>query len=127
MDVILLIGRILFGATFILSGIGHLKNRKETAQIAGAAGVPVPQLLTFISSLLALFGGLSLALGYHIEIGCVLLLLFLLPVTFIMHSFWTYADPNEAGNQQGHFMKNIALIGAALILLYSGPGPFSLG
>ncbi|OAS16749.1 DoxX family protein [Paenibacillus oryzisoli] len=127
MDIILLIGRILIGAVFLLSGIGHLKDRKLTARMAAAAGVPAPQLLSFVSSMLTVFGGLSLTLGFHVEIGVVLLLLFLLPVTFAMHPFWKSADPMEAGNQQGHFMKNIALSGALLVFLYFGSGPFSLG
>lgn len=126
MDIILLIGRILFAATFLLSGIRHLKDRKLTAEMAAAAGVPAPQLLSLVSSLLALFGGMSLALGYRVEIGIALLLLFMLPVTFAMHPFWKYADPKEAGNQQGLFMNNIALIGALLMILFFGSGPFSL-
>lgn len=127
MDLILLMGRLLFAATFIMSGIGHLRNRKHTAQMAAAAGVPAPGLLSLVSSLLALLGGLSLALGYRVEIGAVLLLLFLLPVTLAMHPFWKYSDPREAGSQQAHFMKNIALMGTLLMLIYFGPGSLSLG
>lgn len=127
MDIILLTGRILFAATFLLSGIRHLKDRKLTAQMAATAGVPAPQLLSLVSSLLALFGGISLLLGYRVEIGIPLLLLFLLPVTFAMHPFWKYEDLKEAGNQQGQFMNNISLIGTLLMILFFGPGPFSLG
>ncbi len=68
-----------------------------------------------------------MALGYRVEIGIALFLLFLLPVTFAMHLFWRYKDQKEAGNQQGHFMKIMALIGASLMLLYFGPGPLSVG
>lgn len=127
MDIILLIGRILFSIMFIMSGVGHLKNLEHTVKLTASTGAPFPKLLSIFSSLLALFGGLSIAFGFYVEIGAVLLLLFLLPVTFMVHRFWAYSEPMQASNHQAHFMKNIGLIGGLLIILYFGPGPLSLG
>lgn len=127
MEVVWLIGRILLSLVFITSGFGHLKNLGHTSQIAAAVGMPAPKLLAVIASLLALLGGVSFATGYQVEIGAVCLLLFLLPITFTVHPFWKYSDAMEKANHQAHFMKNIGLIGAILIVLYYGSGPLSLG
>jgi len=43
-----------------------------------------------------------------------------------MHRFWGLQDPMMAANQMAHFFKNIALAGAALIIIYFGSGPLSL-
>jgi putative oxidoreductase len=127
MDIVWLAGRVLVSLVFITSGISHLKNLGHTAQAAAASGMPAPKLLALLASLFSLFGGLGVLLGFRTEIGAVLLLLFLVPVTLTMHPFWKYADPMELANHKAHFMKNIALIGAALFILYTGPGPLSLG
>mgnify|MGYP001221514293 FL=1 len=35
--------------------------------------------------------------------------------------------PMESAHHSAHFTKNVALIGAAQFILYTGPGPISLG
>jgi Predicted membrane protein len=127
MDYVWLIGRVLLSLIFIASGIGHLRNLRHTSQIAAAAGMPAPVLMGALASLLALLGGLSFAAGYRVEIGAILILLFLLPVTFTLHAFWKYPDAMERANHQAHFMKNVALIGGALVVFFHGAGPLSLG
>ncbi len=119
-----LIGRILFSAIFILASFGHFTQ--AYIGYAAKAGVPIPQLLVPISGLLALIGGLSVLLGYHARIGAILLVVFLVPVTLWMHAFWAVKDPAMAAIQMSNFMKNLSMIGAALLILYFGPGPLSL-
>src|SRR2546422_7230278 len=65
-------------------------------------------------------------LHYKAEWGAWLIVLFLVPVTFMMHNFWTVSDPAVAQDQMAHFMKNLALIGSALFISYFGAGPLSL-
>jgi len=52
--------------------------------------------------------------------------LFLIPVTFMMHKFWTVSDPMMAQIQMVMFMKNVSMLGGALLISYFGAGPFSL-
>ena len=54
------------------------------------------------------------------------LTLFLVPVTFAMHAFWSVADPQAAQVQSLMFYKNLALIGASMLIVHFGAGPFSL-
>jgi putative oxidoreductase len=118
------IGRVAFSLIFLLAPIGHF-----TAGAVGYAtqsGVPMASLLVPLSGLLALAGGLSIALGFRARIGAWLLVAFLVPVTFMMHAFWAIPDPMMRQIQMAMFMKNIALLGAALLITQFGAGPLSL-
>lgn len=79
-----------------------------------------------LSGMIALLGGVSIALGYRAKWGAWLLVLFLVPVTLTMHNFWAVADPAAAALQQIMFMKNLAMLGAALLIAHFGSGPLSV-
>lgn len=98
----------------------------QTAAYAASAGVPAPMALVIISGIIALLGALSIILGYKARFGAWLIIIFLVPVTFAMHKFWTVTDPMQSQMQMAMFMKNIALIGAALMISYFGAGPVSI-
>lgn len=129
---VLLVGRVVFSFFFIYSGFNHLTKLSMYAQYAGASGVPAPTLLTAISGLMLLAGGLSILLGVTPKWGSLLIAAFLVPAAFTVHKFWVIADPMMAGMQQAHFWKNIALTGACLMFyglatLYPGRWPYSIG
>ena len=46
-----------------------------------------------------------------------LIAIFLVIVSFKMHAYWTDADPNAKMVNMQHFLKNMALLGAALMFL----------
>src|SRR3989442_6637981 len=97
-----------------------------TQQYVGYAaqqGLPAARVLVPLSGLIALAGGLSVLLGYRAKIGAWLLVVFLVPVTLAMHNFWAVKDPMMAQMQQAHFMKNVALLRAALLIAYFRAGP----
>ena len=88
-----LIGRILFSLIFLNSGImGHLMNLSSTAAYAASAGVPMPKVMVAIAGIIAILGALSIILGYKARLGAWLIVIFLVPVTFTMHNFWTMPD-----------------------------------
>jgi putative oxidoreductase len=124
MKYIVLLGRICFAAIFIFAAPGHFKAQEIA--YAAQAGVPFASLAVPVSGLMALAGGLSIALGYRAKIGAWLLVLFLVPVTVTMHNFWAVTDPMMAQMQMAMFMKNVGLLGGALLLSYFGAGPASL-
>jgi len=121
---VVLLGRICFAAIFIAAAPGHFKAQEIA--YAAQAGVPLASLAVPVSGLMALAGGLSIALGYRTKIGAWLLVLFLVPVTLTMHNFWAATDPTMAQLQMAMFMKNVGLLGGALLLSYFGAGPLSL-
>lgn len=118
MAVPVLIARLLFSAIFILSGLGHLTQTAAMAQYAGAKGVPAPRLAVLATGVMLIVGGLSVLLGFYVSIGAMLLVVFLLPTALLMHNFWTLKDPQARQNDQIHFMKNLALAGAAFLIWY---------
>ncbi len=124
MRYLVLAGRVLYAAIFIASALGHFSR----AEIGYAAhqGVPLANVLVPLSGLLALAGGLSVALGYRAKLGAWLLVLFLIPVTATMHNFWAVQDPMMAAMQQAMFFKNLSMLGGALLVAYFGAGPLSL-
>ncbi len=130
--IVLLIGRVIFSFFFIYSGFNHLTKLSMYSQFAGASGVPAPTLLTALSGVMILVGGLSILLGVKAQWGSLLIAAFLIPAAFTVHKFWGIADPMMAANQAAHFWKNIALTGACLMFyglatLYPGRWPYSIG
>jgi uncharacterized membrane protein YphA (DoxX/SURF4 family) len=115
-DVIVLIGRILFAQMFVTSGLMHLKNAGMMSGYAKSKGVPVPTLAVLGSGLLILLGGLSVLLGVWPDLGSLLILAFLVPTAYSMHDFWKQTDPTIRRGEQVNFVKNISLAGASLML-----------
>jgi putative oxidoreductase len=65
-------------------------------------------------------------LGHRARVGAWFIALFLVPVTFMMHKFWTVHDPMMAQIQTIMFMKNVSILGGALLISRFGAGPLSL-
>ncbi len=118
------VGRFCFALIFVLSAPTHFSA--HTIGYAAAAGVPLAHLLVPLAGILALLGGVSVLLGFETRWGALLLIAFLVPVTLAMHRFWGISDPQLAMMQQINFMKNLSLLGGALLLLYFGGGPLSI-
>jgi len=118
MEIIWLVGRILFSALFIMSGFGHFRNRKEMIQYAQMMKAPAPEVFVPLTGIMIILGGLSVLFNFYLTVGAILLFLFLVPVAFIMHKFWGVQDPGLSANQMAHFFKNLSLAGASLILIY---------
>ncbi len=112
-----LIGRLLFGGFFLMSGIDHLRHGKQMAPYAKAKGVPKPELAVTLSGVPLIIGGASMLLGIKPKFGAMAILGFLAGVTPTMHDFWRNEDPAERQNNQIQFMKNLALAGGALALM----------
>jgi uncharacterized membrane protein YphA (DoxX/SURF4 family) len=111
------LGRILLGGYFIIGGISHFKSLKMMAGYAQSKGVPMASTAVFLSGLMLLLGGLGILLGVYIGLSVLLLAVFLLVVTFQMHRFWKVEDQGAKMGERINFMKNMALLGAVLMLL----------
>ncbi|MDO9352606.1 MAG: DoxX family protein, partial [Solirubrobacteraceae bacterium] len=115
MDVILVIGRVLFAAIFIASGIAHFRQADAMAGYAAHKGAPGGKAGVLFSGVVFLLGGLSIALGIYPDLGALVIAAALIPVSYFMHAFWKETDPMAAQAENASFMKNVALIGAALV------------
>jgi putative oxidoreductase len=121
---VVLLGRLLFVLIFVMSGPMHFSG--QTIAYAASQGVPLASIGVPLSGLLALSGGLSILLGYRAKIGAWLLVLFLAAITPMMHKFWGVTDPMMHQMQFVMFMKNVSMLGGALLISQLGAGPWSL-
>jgi putative oxidoreductase len=94
--------------------------------VAERSGVPFAGIAVPLAGVVALAGGLSVLIGYHARIGAALVAAFLIPVTLFMHPFWAVSEPMGRQMQTASFMKNVALLGAALLIAHFGAGALSL-
>lgn len=112
-----LAGRLLFGLVIAFMGINHFLDLEGMSGYAAMKGVPVPTVAVALSGLMLLGGGLSVALGAFPLVGAVVLALFFLGVTPVMHDFWSFEDPEQRQAEMTHFLKNVTLLGASLVFL----------
>ncbi len=118
------LGRTLFALIFVASGLSHFS--RQTIGYAASQGVPYAGFFVPLAGVIAILGGLGVALGFQTRVAALLLVIFLVPVTFKMHAYWAAHDAMTAMNQRIHFMKNVSMLGAALFLLAVGGGPLSV-
>lgn len=124
MRVLVPIGRVMFALIFVASIVGHFSSAEISE--AAAHGVPLATVVVPLAGIIALVGGVSVMLGYRARFGALLLLVFLVPVTLVMHKFWGLPDPQMAMMQKVNFMKNLSLAGTCLLIMHFGSGPYSL-
>ena len=123
--IVVLFGRLLFVSIFLRTGPNLFS--KQTISYVASQGVPFASFAVPIAGALALAGGLSVLLGFRAKIGASLIApLVLIPVSLMMHKFWTVHEAGMAQMQMIMFMKNLAILGGALLISQFGAGPMSL-
>jgi putative oxidoreductase len=119
----LLIARILLGALFIYTGVHAAGQTSATAVKLGENGYPVPHIMAIIAVVAQIAGGASLVLGVLTPLGCIALILFLLPTTYTFHMLDALKGDVRQTIECG---KNLAIVGGLIALLFTGPGAFSV-
>jgi putative oxidoreductase len=127
MDDLFFLGRLIFGGYFIYAGSNHFLSTALYTSSAAAKGVPMPEIAVLFAGALIVLGGLSIVLGLWPQIGAACIALFLIGVTPMMHNFWAISDPLQRTTEMGNFMKNVAMLGSALMTLgVPRPWPYSI-
>lgn len=119
MDVVFLIGRVMFGVLFVYSGFGHFAAAETMQGIARQQGAPAPAVTVPLTGAVIIISGLAVILGVLPDLGALLLTGFLFLTAFIIHAFWKFSDPQTRQMEQVQFFKDLALAGAALMLFYA--------
>ncbi|WP_063553171.1 DoxX family protein [Burkholderia territorii] len=114
-----LLGRILIGAPFAMSGFGKLGAYSATVGYITSMGLPMPALAFIASVLVELGGGLLLISGYRARVVALVLAVFSVVTALVFHR--NFADQN----QMIHFLKNWMMAGGLLQIAYFGAGAFS--
>ena len=125
-DVLDLIGRILMAFIFLFEAYDSICYFNQTKETMTSYGLNWNQdLLMYGSIFLLLLGGTLVLIGYRSSFGAILLLLYWIPITFIVYSFWN--DPEDIRRVQSlSFMKNIAIMGGLMIIIVNGSGKYSI-
>ncbi len=117
---VVLIGRILLSAMFILAGFSKLTAIGGTAQMFGSSGLPAPTVVAVLVGLLELVGGLAVLVGFYARAAAIALALFTIAASLVAHT--NFADMS----QMLFFQKNMGVAGGFLRLAVFGPGALSI-
>jgi putative oxidoreductase len=121
----LLIGRILLAAIFLVAGIRKLMTVAATAAYFTKLGFPAPEVMAWAAIVIEIGGAVLLITGWHARRAAWLLILFVAVATAMAHRFWEF-DAAQYNNQLNHFLKNAAIIGGLFYLAAFGPGALSV-
>jgi putative oxidoreductase len=125
-DITDLIGRIFLSAIFLFEAFDSAIYFDKTLQTMTQYGLTWNQEFLLYSAILLLtLGGTMVLVGYRSTLGALMLLLYWVPVTFMVHDFWN-APHDQIRLQSILFMKDIAIIGGLLMLLGKGSGRYSI-
>jgi putative oxidoreductase len=119
-----IVGRVMLGLCWLRAAFHHFEGLDSIAKYAKSKGAPAPRLTVAGSGIVLLLGGLSIILGAYPTVGIVLLVFFLVVASFKFHNYWSVDDAQMKQADKINFMKNMALVGALLMLL-SLPQPWS--
>ena len=123
-EIIFFIGRLLLGGFFLYNAYNHLTNVTGLAAYTESKKIPMAKAAVIVSGLLLLFGGYTIITGVRVTTGIAALVLFFIPTTFTMHAFWKEEGQTRM-MEQIQFMKNLAILGAVLMLL-AVPTPWAM-
>ncbi len=126
MEFIFLLGRLIFGGFFLLNGINHFTQKKNLTEYAKSKHIPSPEFAVTFTGALLFVCGVSIMLGIFIKLALFGLIIFLFITSFTMHAFWKDTDAIHKMNNYIAFMKNIALLGACLMMYFIETWPLSL-
>ena len=116
METLMFIGRILFAAMFVLSGINHFTKAEAMTGYAQFKGLPQPKLANLVSGAVLLLGGLSIILGVVADLGALVVSILLVIMAVLMHDFWKQSDPQAKQTEMIGFLKNISMAGGGLFM-----------
>ncbi|WP_424016725.1 DoxX family protein [Halorientalis pallida] len=111
-----LAGRALFALVVGYLALGNLLDLEASVGYARSKGAPLAGVTVPLGSLGLVVGALAVLVGVYPAVGALVVLAFLTPITVVMHDFWTM-DGQDRQNERIHFLKNVGLLGGALVFL----------
>jgi putative oxidoreductase len=123
-DITTLAGRILIAVIFLISGFFKVGGYAQIVAYATAVHLPAPGVAIAVAAAVELAGGLAILAGFKTRFAAWVLFLYLIPVTYVFHNFWA-VQGQEQQMQMVNFLKNVAIMGAMLVLSVNGAGAYS--
>ncbi|WP_281195954.1 DoxX family protein [Halorubrum sp. F4] len=111
-----LLGRSLYGGVLAYMAVDGFRNNEKRVAVAEEKGVPMPDVLVpFVTGMLFV-ANLGIVLWRLPRAAAGALVVFFLGTTPAIHDFWNMEGKERHGNKI-NFLKNLALLGAAFVLL----------
>jgi putative oxidoreductase len=120
-----LAGRILISALFLISGFIKLTHWQMMSGILASLKIPLAPIALAVTVVIEIAGALSIIAGYQARIAAVIQILYLIPVTLMMHNFWAFQGAQQQ-DQMAHFLKNLGIMGGLLFIAACGAGAISV-
>ncbi len=115
------IGRSLYAGILAYMALDGFKNNDKRVAVAEAKGVPMPELLVpFVTGMLFV-ANLGIVLWRFPRAAAGAVIVFFLGTTPAIHDFWTMEGKQRHANKI-NFLKNVALLGGAVVLLDQATG-----
>ncbi|QLG49562.1 DoxX family protein [Natrinema halophilum] len=111
-----LLARALFALVVGYLALGNILDLESSVGYAKSKGAPLASVTVPLGSLGLIAGAIAVLVGVYPAVGALAVIVFLVPITGIMHDFWTL-EGQDRQNEQIHFLKNVGLIGGALVFL----------
>jgi putative oxidoreductase len=123
---LILIGRILLAWVFVGSAYGAISNFSGSVGYFRSLNLPAAELFTMTTVAVEVLISVGLILGVGTRYCAVLMFVFVLAATAVAHRYWEYPDGAQQIGQYNHFLKNISIMGGAMLIFVTGAGRFSL-
>ena len=119
-DFVLLLGRLLASAIFLVGGYGKVTAMAATVAFFTKIGIPMPEIAYYGAVAIELGGGALLLIGLFTRPVALILAVFCIVTAVLAHL--------DFGNQaqQINFMKNLCMAGGFLAFMAAGPGVLSV-
>lgn len=120
-----LIGRVLIALIFVISGFFKIVGYSQTVAFATSKGLPLASVAIAGAIVIEVLGGLAVLVGFKTRIAAWILFLYMIPTTLVFHNFWAMTGIQQQDNM-AHFMKNVAIMGALLLLAAGASTAYSI-
>jgi putative oxidoreductase len=84
------------------------------------------KIMLVLTIAIELGGGLMILVGWQARWAAAIVFLRMIPVTWLFHAYWGL-PPDQMQAQFIQFQKNLAIMGALLLVVAQGSGAYSLG
>ncbi len=120
-----LVGRCMLAALFVLAGLQKMQNWNDSAFAMAQHGIGAIPILLALSVVVEIGAGVGLAMGFRTRLMALILFMYTLVVSFLMHDFWAIGDADLMRTEMQLFAKNMAIAGGLLVMVGHGAGRWS--
>ena len=111
------VARGLIALLFLIAGLRKLLAFGMTVGYFAKLGIPMPEVVVIGSIGIEIGGAILLVVGYRPVIVAAIMAAFTLGSALIAHQFWAVTDPQAYSAQLNNFLKNVAIVGAFLMVI----------